>query len=309
MNPQRLALALAGLLGAAIAVVPSIATGDPSSTGSFTGIDDAWQANGGPGNSATIAQGGTVTFSYPSGFSEHNADFGGGSQPTSCTQAAGPNSGSVPPLPHQQTGPGWSGTCTFNTPGTYTFHCDLHAFMTGTITVEAPGSTTIGTTTAGTTSTGTTTTGAGTTGTTTTGTTTTGTTTGTATTSTTTTSVPPPTEPTIPITPSPPSSPVSAIEVAATQRGSTVHGSVNVSQSGAGGRLEVDLLSGEQRVGRLVRTRLRAGTLRFSVPLGVTTSRTLRRHRRLTLTVQVIVRSSTGATARAARRVTLISSA
>jgi hypothetical protein len=23
----------------------------------------------------------------------------------------------------------WTGSCTFNTPGTYTFHCDLHTFV------------------------------------------------------------------------------------------------------------------------------------------------------------------------------------
>jgi plastocyanin len=290
LNPRRLALALAGLLGAAIAVVPSIASGDPPSTGSFTAVDDAWQANGGPGNSATIAPGGTVTFSYPSGFSQHNADFGSGSQPTSCTQTAGANSGAVPPLPHTFTSPGWSGTCTFNTPGTYTFHCDLHLGMTGTVTVGTTDTT-------------------ATTATETTGTTEATTTSTTTTTPTTPTSVPPPTEPTIPITPSPPSSPAGAIKAAATQHGSTVHGSVNVSRSGAGGRLEVDLLSGKRRVGRLVRTQLQAGTVRFSVPLGVAASHTLRRRGRLTLTVQVIVRSRTGATARAARRVTLISSA
>ena len=54
--------------------------------------------------------GATVNFSYPTGASMHNADFGSGPQPTSCTQGAGPSTGSVPPLPHSPTAPGWSGT-------------------------------------------------------------------------------------------------------------------------------------------------------------------------------------------------------
>jgi hypothetical protein len=36
-------------------------------------------------------------------------------------------------------GAGWTGACTFNAPGIYKFHCDLHPFMTGTVVVEGPG--------------------------------------------------------------------------------------------------------------------------------------------------------------------------
>ncbi len=144
---RRLSLPIAGVLGAAIAVLPTLAAGSsPPTTASLKAFDFGWSANGGTATKATIAQGGTVTFSYPSGISEHNADFGKGPKPSGCTQTAGPGSGSVPPLPRQPTGAGWSGTCTFNTPGTYTFHCDLHTFMTATIVVTGSGSTT-GTTT------------------------------------------------------------------------------------------------------------------------------------------------------------------
>src|SRR5205814_1202012 len=107
---RRLTLPLAAVLGAGIGVLPAVATGT-STTASFTAVDFGWRANGGTGTSATIAQGGTVTISYPTGSSMHNADFGSGSQPTSCAQTAGANSGSVPPLPHTPTSPGWSGTC------------------------------------------------------------------------------------------------------------------------------------------------------------------------------------------------------
>ena len=64
----------------------------------------------------------------------HNVDFSD-AQPSACTQAAGANSGPVPPLPAVPGGQGWTGTCRFDVPGTYTFTCDAHAFETGTIVV------------------------------------------------------------------------------------------------------------------------------------------------------------------------------
>jgi len=87
----------------------------------------------------TIAAGGTVNFSYPSGMTDHNIVFDS-AQPNSCTANT---PGSVPPVPPDPTGPGWSGTCTFNTAGSYAFHCKMHAYsMTGTVLVEAASSTT-----------------------------------------------------------------------------------------------------------------------------------------------------------------------
>ena len=66
MRLSRLALPVAGLLGAAVAVLPSVATGtSPPTTASFTAVDFDWHANGGTDNSATISPGGTVTISYP----------------------------------------------------------------------------------------------------------------------------------------------------------------------------------------------------------------------------------------------------
>jgi len=103
-------------------------------------VDFAWDAAG-SGHTVTIPQGGTVTFGYHPGLSEHNADFGS-TRPSSCTQTAGPSSGSVPPLPHKPTGDEWSGTCSFNQPGVYHFHCDEHPFMTGTVAVQAAGTST-----------------------------------------------------------------------------------------------------------------------------------------------------------------------
>jgi plastocyanin len=276
-----------------------------------------WQADGGTTNSATIAAGGTVTISYPQGYSAHNADFGGGTSPSGCTQLAGANSGVVPPLPHQPTSPGWSGTCTFKTAGTYTFHCDLHPFMTATIHVVAGPPPTTSTTTTGTTTT------------TTTGPTTTetaapqpgptssepGTTTSipaVPSTSTPTTGTPSPAEPPAAIHPPPVAA--RAIAIGAVRHEPTVRGSANISAAGVGGRLDVYVFTSPRSlgsraghwilVGRLVRARLTAGTVRFSVPLTARADRTLHR-RSLMVVVGVIVRSPRAGTAWTIRRVLL----
>jgi plastocyanin len=140
-RPLRLPLLIAALLAgvAAAVMLPAMAPGDaPPTTASFTAQDFAWNATGGTTHSVTVAVGGTVDFGYPSGTSSHNADFAGGPAPSSCTQTAGVDSGPVPPLPAFPTARGWSGSCRFDAAGTYSFHCDLHAFMTGTVVVVDP---------------------------------------------------------------------------------------------------------------------------------------------------------------------------
>lgn len=86
-------------------------------------------------SSVTITAGESVVFAYPSGGSVHNVDFVD-AQPSSCTQTAGVNSGAVPPLPGAPGAKGWTGTCHFDTPGTYTFACDAHGFEVGTVIVQ-----------------------------------------------------------------------------------------------------------------------------------------------------------------------------
>lgn len=89
-----------------------------------------------------------------------------------------------------------------------------------------------------------------------------------------------------------------AVKLARTQHGSSVRGSVKISQVGAGGRLEVDLLASDAslakaghstqvRVGRLVRSLSYAGSMSFTVPLNAKGKAALRRHRHLTLTVKI----------------------
>ena len=286
-------LTMTASLGAVTAALPSLASGDAPSSASFTATDFAWQVSGGTATEATIAEGGTVTFGYPSGANDHNADFGTGAQPASCAQTAGTVSGTVPPLPHVPTPPGWSGTCTFSTPGTYTFHCDKHAFMTGTIVVQS--TTTTATTTTTTTATTTTATTTGTTPTSTT--TTPGTTpanTGTGTTPLSSTGATPPMR-----------GSVTAIVVPARQRGRAIRGSLRLTATGAGSRLVVTAQSprsalgggnahGLARVGRAVRRSLRPGTVRFSVSLSPTARRALARVGRMTVIVTVTITTPAG---------------
>jgi plastocyanin len=130
-----------GMAAAAAAIgacaIPALATGDGAlpSSAAFSATDFSWHVSGGSATHVQIAVGGTVAFDYPVGSSAHNADFGAGPHPSTCTQLGGASSGAVPPLPHAPTAPGWSGSCTFATAGTYAFHCDLHPSMNGTIVV------------------------------------------------------------------------------------------------------------------------------------------------------------------------------
>jgi plastocyanin len=285
MAVAAVVLAIGAGVGVAAAATPA---DSPPPTASFTAADFAWNVSGGTSTEANIAAGGTVTFAYPTGASNHNADFGSGPQPTSCTQGAGTGSGAVPPLPHQPTAPGWSGTCTFATAGTYTFHCDMHPFMTGTIVVgNAPappaGSTTSQTTTAQTTSTPTVTTPP-------------------ATTTTATTTTPTTTAPGQPHQPAGP--PVHAIVLAAVQHGLVVHGSLSISAAGRGGRLQVQLVAaGHRRAGSFVRRALPAGRVRFAVALNAAPRRALGRRGRQALTVAITITWGKGARASVIRHV------
>ncbi len=122
--------------------------------------------------------------------------------------------------------------------------------------------------------------------------------TGTTSTTTTTTTATSPTTPGEPSHGSPLEGGSWALKIAGSQRGSTVHGSIKVSQAGSGGRLEVSLFAASAslaktshpvrvRVGRLVRSSLKVGSVSFSVPLSTRGKASLRRHRRLALTVKI----------------------
>jgi plastocyanin len=187
----------------------------------------------------------------------------------------------------------WSGNCTFSQPGEYTFYCSYHGpEMSGKIVVHANGTITPGPT-------------SGSPG------------------------APPP---------SPGSggsaggsgteggpsggagSPLAggshALRLAAAQRGSSVHGSIDIASAGGKGRLEVALFARSAslaavhhpagvRVGRLTRSPVRAGVLSFTVPLSARARGALHRHHRLALTAQIVLTPVAGAPASVTRSVTL----
>jgi hypothetical protein len=107
-----------------------------------------------------------------------------------------------------------------------------------------------------------------------------------------------------------------AVKLARVQHDSSVRGSLEISQAGVGGRLEVDLLaagaslakaghSSQVRVGRLMRSSLYAGTTSFTVPLSAKGKAALRRHRRLALTVKITLTPQHGAAVTVTHRVLL----
>jgi plastocyanin len=70
----------------------------------------------------TIAVGDSVTWTNPAGGNPHNVNFDGGLF-------------DPPPAPS----PGWSLTRTFATVGSFSYVCDVHSNMDGTVTVAAAG--------------------------------------------------------------------------------------------------------------------------------------------------------------------------
>jgi plastocyanin len=117
-------LVLAAACGVVVAV-PAYARQEPPRSATVTATDYSASSHAWVGGDATIAAGGTVTFTYPTGTSTHSVEFTG-AQPASCS--------GLPADP----GRGWTGSCRFDAPGSYPFVCPVHADMTGTITVQAP---------------------------------------------------------------------------------------------------------------------------------------------------------------------------
>jgi plastocyanin len=272
--PRRFLFLLAPVLGAALVALPAVAGSEAvptieaaNSTGSYGEQHHYWSPA-----TATVGAGGVVAISNPSSEVKHGVQWTGGPGTPSCSG-----------VPVGTSGTSWHGECTFSEPGTYTFYCTVHgAEMSGTVTVTR-GSTT------------------------------------TTTQPTTTAAAPTTTVPTVsggsgsPSTPgstAPSVSPLAgsaatALELPTLQHGTSVRGSVAISEAGTGGRLEVDLLARSAslaahhaapvRVGHLVRSSLHAGTIRFAVALSARSRQALRRHRRLALTVRMLLSPPHGA--------------
>lgn len=91
-----------------------------------------------------------------------------------------------------------------------------------------------------------------------------------------------------------------SLKLTVPRHGSSVHGSLDVSSSAAGGRLEIDLIASSASlakerhkkststvVGRLVRSSVSEGKLSFSIALNAQAKNALRRRHKLALTVKV----------------------
>lgn len=291
---KRLLLPFIALLGATVAVLPALAASsearlEVNENCNYTAWP-CWTSSSGakppPATVTTIAQGGVITFVDETAVAANLKWIG-----------AAPTCSAEVPVSPAAAKSGWEGTCTFDTPGRYMLESStLYATYTHyEIVVQAPGTTV--TTTTGTTTTGTTSPGSGS------GSgapTPAGGSTGAGT---------------------PPASLLAgsesaAVTLGATQHGASVHGSVDVSQAGAGGRLEVELLasraslasaghSPQVQVGRAVRASLRAGTVTFTVALDARARHALRAHRRLALSVRIVLVPAQGAAATITRSVVL----
>ena len=76
-------------------------------------------------NTLSISQGDTVTFTYAGGTGSHNAaTYGSSVQSFRCAADCASNGGA--------SSNAWSDTITFNTPGTVTYNCEIHGFVSGT---------------------------------------------------------------------------------------------------------------------------------------------------------------------------------
>jgi plastocyanin len=277
---RHLSLYLAALAAGVVVAfaVSASAQGDaaqPPPTAAVTAVDYDWEADNG-GTTAAVAAGGTVTFSYPTGMSLHNVEFTQ-SQPATCTQTAGSDTGAVPPLPAQPSGPGWAGTCRFDAAGSYAFVCGLHAYMTGTVHVgDGSGTPPVGPPGY---------------------------------------PAPPPT-PTPPGSDSPGQSKPLKVTVARRQRGTTVRGSVTTSENGSRIAVKA-LVSNrllakspprrirKVSVGSLRKQVAAAGKTSFALKLNATARRALKRIERLSVELRIKVTPPGGPTATKTARVTL----
>jgi plastocyanin len=135
---RRLLLILS--LGAAFAALPTIASSEipPAVEAVGTGTGYYGQTYAWSPTQTTIAAGGSVTFSTGSTSAPHGIVWTSPNKPT-CASSV--------PVGENNDGEHWSGSCTFAQAGIYTFHCSVHAEMTGEVVVNAAGTTTTTTST------------------------------------------------------------------------------------------------------------------------------------------------------------------
>jgi hypothetical protein len=303
---RRLLFPLVALLGAAVVVLPALAASSETKIEVAENCNDYpnWQCWTSPGAnpkpaSVTIAAGTVVTFADNTKFAA-NITWKG----------AAPTCSAGVPVSPTPAATGWEGTCTFAQAGTYTLEDASMYYPKATVEVSAAGTTSSGSTPTGTTTGSSTTTGSTTTGRSGSGTTPPGSGMG---------------SPTQTGGSGGAGSPLgslllgsesSAIKLASSQQSQAVHGSLELSQAAAGGRLEVQLLalraslaragrSSRVQVGRVVRTALRAGTLSYTVALDAKARRALRMRGRLPLSVEIVLTPEHGSAVTITRSVVL----
>jgi hypothetical protein len=291
MRPRTLLLlVIAAVAGAAVVVLPALAAGASEAKlevneNCVEANWPCWATSGSgpkpnPASRVTIAAGGEVMFTDNASTAANIAWSG-----------AAPTCSSGVPVSPASPATGWEGKCKFEQPGTYKFESST-LFNDGAdnytkyeVVVEAAS------------------TGTGT-----------GTTMTSTTTTPTTTTTGPSMMPGEPVLGSPLEGGSKALKLAGSQHGSTVRGSIKVAPAGSGGRLEVGVFAAsaslaesghrsQTRVGRLVRSSLRAGSLSFQVPLSAKAKSALRRHRRLALSVKITLTPPHGAAVTVARTV------
>ena len=291
----RLLFGLAGLLGVGVVVLPALAASSEAKIEVAENCNNVakWQCWTAPGANkpatVQIAVGGVVTFTDMTQFAA-NITWKGAAPVCSTNVPVSPTPAAT----------GWEGTCRFDAPGTYQFE-DPSMFYPKA-TVEVLGTTTTATTTTTSTSTsGTTTTSSGS-----------GSGSGSGSAA--------PTagggEPGNATGSLLAGSAFSAVALGSAQHGQAVRGSIDVSQTAAGGRLEVTLLArkaslastghaAQLQVGRVMRSLTRAGKVTFAVALDVKARRALHLHRRLAVSVKIVLSPAHGSALTITRSVLL----
>jgi plastocyanin len=247
---------LAAALGAGAAVLPAAAS---SETPTVDAVNQGLYGHAWSPAQVAVTAGGAVTLRNSTTV-PHGVEWVGGPAKPEC-------SGVPVGTTAAASGVEWSGSCTFSQAGTYTFYCTVHGpEMTGTVTVDANGTTT--------------------------------------TTTTSTPTSPGPPVPPVATTPVAPAGPVAnapllgGLSLRSVSHGESLGGSLTVSQDGAGSRLQIAVLArGESltrashakrvRVGGLTRSSVPAGRVSFRVRLDARARRALHHRRRLALTVEV----------------------
>jgi plastocyanin len=275
---RRLAAAVAAVLGVAAGALPALAgsetspTIEPVSIGSgLYGEEFRWSPA-----TAAVGAGGSIALTNATEV-KHGIYWAGGPATPSCSAGVPVGSGLA------ASGTNWSGTCTFPVAGVYTFYCTVHGpSMSAQVTVSAAGTTTSATTTV-------TQPSVGATGT-----------------------PPPPGEGGIPSSAGsvPAASllavaPARAITLSSASHGRAIRGRLALSPSALGARLEVRALIRRRghsvRMGTLVRTGLPGAPVSFRIALSRAALAGLRRGHSLSVTVELTLRPSSGASLRLAR--------